>query len=82
MRNFSSSDQQGAAELYLGVVGPLQLLLVDANLVLVLRPQLRQSFSQFAFKLLLPPAVDLHYLGTVPTSGLTQLLQDAWQDAD
>lgn len=59
----------------LGVVGLLQLLLVEADLVLVLGPQIGQGVGQLALELLLAPAVDLHQAGLVPTLGLAQLLQ-------
>lgn len=60
---------------HLGLVGLLQLLLVDVDLVLVLRPQLGQRLGQLALKLLLPAAVDLHDARLVSTLRLTQLLQ-------
>lgn len=58
----------------LGVVGLLNLLLVDADLFLVLGPQVAQGLGQFALKVLLAPAVDLHHAGLVATLGLAQLL--------
>lgn len=61
--------------MYLGVVGPLDLLLVEADLILVLGSQLGQGLGQLALKLLLPPAVDLHHARLVPALGLTQLLR-------
>lgn len=59
----------------LRVVGLPDLLLVDADLILVLGPQLVQGLGQLALKLLLVPAVNLHHARLVPTLGLTQLLQ-------
>lgn len=60
---------------YLGVVGLLQLLLVEVDLVLVLASQLGQGFGQLALVVLLPPAVDLHQTRGVLPLGLVQLLQ-------
>lgn len=60
---------------HLGVVGLLDLLLVEVDLLLVLGPQLVQRLGQLALKLLLLPVVNLHHASLVPTFGLTQLLQ-------
>lgn len=57
------------------MVGLLDLLLVEINLLLMLGSQLSQGLGQLALKLLLSPAVDLHYTRLVPTPGLTQLLK-------
>lgn len=58
----------------LGVVGLLNLLLVDADLILMLGPQLAQGLGQLALKVLLAPAVDLHHAGLVAALGLAQFL--------
>lgn len=58
----------------LGVVGLLDLLLVDADLFLMLSPQLAQGFGQLALKVQLPPAVDLHHAGLLAPLGLAQFL--------
>lgn len=60
---------------YLGVVGLLDFLLVEADLLLVLGSKVNQSLGELAVELLLPPAVNLHHAGLKPTLGLTQLLQ-------
>lgn len=59
---------------HLGLVGLLQLLLVEADLSLVLGSQLSQGLSQLALKLLLPSTVNLNHARLVPPLGLTQLL--------
>lgn len=58
----------------LRIVGLLNLLLVDADLLLMLRPQVAQGFGQLALKVLLAPAVDLHHAGLTAPLGLAQFL--------
>lgn len=60
---------------YLGVVGLLDFLLVEADLLLVLGSKVNQSLGELAVELLLPPAVNLHHAGLKATLGVTQLLQ-------
>lgn len=61
--------------MYLRVVGPLHLLLVEADLVLLLGSHLGQGVGQLVLKCPLLPVVDLRHATLVPSLGLTQLLQ-------
>lgn len=62
---------------YLGGVGLLDLLLVDADLLLVLGSQLYQGLGQLTLVILLcSRTVNLHHARLVPALGLPQLLQD------
>lgn len=59
---------------YLGVVGLLNVLLVDAKLLFVLSTKFSQSFRQFTLKILLPATVDFHHTRLIPALRLTKLL--------
>lgn len=59
---------------YFGLVGAVQAVFVESDLLLVLGSHLNQSFCQFIFILLLPPGVDLHEPGLVALPGLLHLL--------
>lgn len=60
---------------YLGVVGLLQFLLVEFHLKFMLASHLHQSISQFAFKVLLVAVVQLHHAGLVAPLEIAQLLR-------
>lgn len=60
---------------YLGIVGLLNLLLVDAELILMLATEVSQSLSQLTVELLLSTAVNFHHTRLMPTLRLAQLLQ-------
>lgn len=64
---------------YPGVVGLLQFLLVNADLLFVLSSQLDQSCRQLVLKLLLSAAVDLHHPRLGAPLGLACLLQGGVQ---
>lgn len=67
------------AEVYLGVVGLLKLILVHLDLQLMLVAHLHQSLCQLALKVLLVAVVQFHHAGLVAPFDLPQLLWGGFQ---
>lgn len=60
---------------YFRIVGLLDLLFIDAELLLMLTPELDQGVGQLALEFLLPAAVDLDHAGLVSAFRLAQFLR-------